>query len=63
MARTRITDLQRRIDELVGMRDALGCLIDTCDQPRAERDCPILHDIETAAATTAPPRGSDHHAC
>ena len=52
MARTRITDLQRRIDELVGMRDALGCLIDTCDQPRAERDCPILHDIETVAAAT-----------
>lgn len=52
MARTRITDLQRRIDELVGMRDALARLIDTCDQPRAERDCPILHDIETVAAAT-----------
>lgn len=50
MARTRITDLQRRIDELVGIRDALARLIDTCGQPRAERDCPILHDIETAAA-------------
>ncbi len=52
MARTRITDLQRRIDELVGMRDALARLIETCDQPRAERDCPILHDIETVAAAT-----------
>ena len=52
MARTRITDLQRRIDELVGMRDALARLIDTCGQPRAERDCPILHDIETVAAAT-----------
>ncbi|AEV73430.1 MULTISPECIES: heavy metal-responsive transcriptional regulator [Mycolicibacterium] len=50
MARTRITDLQRRIDELVGMRDALARLIDTCGQPRAERNCPILLDIETAAA-------------
>jgi MerR family transcriptional regulator, mercuric resistance operon regulatory protein len=52
MARTRIADLQRRIEELAGMRDALARLVDTCDQPRAERDCPILQDIETAAATT-----------
>jgi DNA-binding transcriptional MerR regulator len=33
MARSRITDLQRRIDELMGMRDALARLIDTCDRP------------------------------
>jgi hypothetical protein len=52
MTRTRITDLQQRINELAGMRDALARLIDTGDQPRAERDCPILHDIQTAAATT-----------
>jgi MerR family transcriptional regulator, mercuric resistance operon regulatory protein len=52
MACTRIADLQQRIDELAGMRDALARLIDTCDQPRAERDCPILHDIGTAANTT-----------
>lgn len=52
MARTRIADLQLRIDELAGMRDALARLINTCDQPRAERDRPILHDIETATTTT-----------
>ncbi len=52
MARTRIADLQRRIEELVGMRDALVRLVDTCHQPSAERDCPILQDIETAAART-----------
>ena len=57
MARTRIADLQRRIDDLTGMRDALGRLIDTCDQPRAERDCPILQDIETASATTTSAQG------
>ncbi len=51
MARSRITDLQRRIDELMGMREALARLIDTCDQPRADRECPILHDIESVAAT------------
>ncbi len=53
MANTRIADLRPRIDELTAMRDALARLIDTCDQPRAERDCPILRDIETAATTTA----------
>ena len=54
MARTRIADLQRRIDELAGMWDALTQLVDNCDQPRAERQCPILEDIETAANTTTP---------
>jgi len=52
MARIRIADLQQRIEELANMRDALARLVDTCDQPRAERDCPILQDIETVAATT-----------
>ena len=52
MARTRIDDLQQRIDELAGMRDALARLVDTCEQPRAERACPILRTIETAATTT-----------
>ena len=52
MALTRIADLQQRIEELMGMRDALARLVDTCAQPRAERDCPILQDIEIAAATT-----------
>jgi len=52
MAHARIADLQLRIDELVGMRDALGRLIDICDQPRAERVCPILRDIESAPTPT-----------
>lgn len=53
MAGTRIADLQRRIEDLAGMRDALARLVDTCDQPRARRDCPILHDIQASAAATA----------
>ena len=48
MARARIADLQLRIAELTGMRDALTRLIDTCGESRAERQCPILQDIETA---------------
>lgn len=56
-ARIRIDDLQHRIDELVGRRDALTRLIDTCDQPGAEPRCPILRDIESAAATTTSDAG------
>jgi MerR family mercuric resistance operon transcriptional regulator len=47
-ASARVIDLQRRIDELTGMRDALSRLIATCEEPRAQRDCPILQEIETA---------------
>jgi Hg(II)-responsive transcriptional regulator len=51
MARTRIADLERRIQELAGMRDALSRLVDTCERPRKQRDCPLLHEIETAVGT------------
>ncbi|WP_280184533.1 MULTISPECIES: MerR family DNA-binding protein [Nocardia] len=49
MAEYRIADLQRRINELTTMRDALSRLVDTCEQPRDRRECPILLDIETGA--------------
>lgn len=42
MAEAWIAELRDRLDDLTGMRDALARLVDTCDQPRAERDCPIL---------------------
>ena len=51
MARSRIDDLQQRIDELAGMRDALTRLIETCGGSRAQRECPILQDIEAAVGT------------
>ena len=53
MAGARITDLDRRISELRAMRDALARLGDTCDKPRPQRDCPILHegDRNTALPT------------
>jgi DNA-binding transcriptional MerR regulator len=53
MANSRIADLEQRIEELAGMRDALARLVDTCERPRAERDCPILHEIESVAAANA----------
>ncbi|MGH3776899.1 MAG: MerR family DNA-binding protein [Pseudonocardiaceae bacterium] len=46
MALARLADLERRIADLRSMRDALARLVDTCDRPRAERECPILHEIE-----------------
>lgn len=45
MAGTRIADLDRRIHELRAMRDALNRLVTTCNQPRAQRECPILNEI------------------
>jgi hypothetical protein len=33
-------------------RAQLPRLVDSCDQPRAERECPILNNIETVAAPT-----------
>lgn len=48
MAATRMTDLDRRIAELTVMRDGLARLVDTCEMPRTERECPILHELEPA---------------
>ena len=48
IAGDRITDLDRRIAALTGMRAALAQLVDTCEMPRAQRECPILHEIELA---------------
>jgi hypothetical protein len=45
--------VEQRIEELVGMRDALSRLVATCERPRKERDFPLLHDIETATAAKA----------
>lgn len=46
MARARIEDLDRRIADLHSMRDALGRLAETCELPRAQRDCPLLEEID-----------------
>jgi Hg(II)-responsive transcriptional regulator len=45
LSEDKITDLNRRIADLVAMRDALDQLIVTCDKPREQRDCPILSEI------------------
>jgi DNA-binding transcriptional MerR regulator len=50
MASAKITDLDRRISELRAMRDALSRLVDTCDKPRPQRECTILHEIDRDTA-------------
>jgi MerR family mercuric resistance operon transcriptional regulator len=59
MVSTRIVDLDRRIAELRTMRDALDRLVATCDQPRDQRECPILHEI--AVDSPAPEELHEHN--
>lgn len=54
MAGDRIADLDRRIAALTGMRAALARLVDTCEMPPRQRECPILHEIDLAS-----PGGAD----
>ena len=48
MAQARLADLQRRIADLVAMRDALTRLVATCERPPARRECPLLHVLDPA---------------
>ena len=62
LASDKIDDLERRIADLQAMRAALARLVETCEQPRDRRECPILAEIperragQRAAATPGRPR-------
>lgn len=45
MAQAKITDLEARIADLQAMHAALTQLAQTCEQPRDQRECPILAQI------------------
>ncbi|MHA6781855.1 MerR family transcriptional regulator [Pseudonocardia saturnea] len=45
LSTAKIADLDVRIADLQAMRAALGRLVATCDQPRDQRECPILAQI------------------
>lgn len=45
MSVEKIADLDVRIAHLQAMRAALARLVATCEQPREQRDCPILAQI------------------
>jgi DNA-binding transcriptional MerR regulator len=49
LAETKVAEVDRRIADLLAMRDSLQRLAATCPRPRAERECPLLHSIEEAA--------------
>lgn len=53
LAHRKITDMQRQIEDLTAMRDALARLADTCEQPPRRRECPLLDSI--AADAISPP--------
>jgi MerR family transcriptional regulator, mercuric resistance operon regulatory protein len=45
LATRKIADLEARIAALRGMRRSLERLVQTCDGPRARRECPLLEAI------------------
>lgn len=45
LAIEKIGDLESKIAELNAMRQALARLVETCEQPRDRRECPILAEI------------------
>lgn len=47
LAETRMAGIDAKITDLQRMRDSLQRLVATCDQPHAERECPLLEEIDT----------------
>jgi Hg(II)-responsive transcriptional regulator len=52
LASAHIADLQHKIADLQRMSASLSALVDTCEQPRADRSCPLLDAIESDAPLT-----------
>jgi Hg(II)-responsive transcriptional regulator len=57
LATEKIIDLRRRIADLQTLQAGLTRLVATCDLPRAQRECPILHELDTVPAAAARPPG------
>jgi MerR family transcriptional regulator, mercuric resistance operon regulatory protein len=51
LAEEKIIDLERRIADLRALQAGLARLVVTCERPRAQRECPILHELTAAAGT------------
>jgi Hg(II)-responsive transcriptional regulator len=45
LAAPRRADLERRISDLQRMHDSLTALVDTCELPRADRNCALLEAL------------------
>jgi Hg(II)-responsive transcriptional regulator len=46
LATEKIDDLRRRIADLQAVQNGLERLVATCDLPRVQRECPILHELD-----------------
>ena len=48
VAMEKISDLRRRIADLQALQAGLTGLVATCTFPREQRECPILHELDSA---------------
>lgn len=54
IAAAKVADLDQRIADLQALRDGLTRLVATCEKPRAERECPILHELDLPRLEVSP---------
>jgi Hg(II)-responsive transcriptional regulator len=54
VASRKVADLDARIADLHALRDGLTRLAATCERPRAERECPILHELDPVSDLGVP---------
>ncbi len=57
LATQKITDLRRRIADLRALQAGLTRLVATCDLPRAQRECPILQELDPGPGGADRPGG------
>lgn len=57
LAEDKLADVRRRIADLQALQDGLTRLVNTCERPRPQRECPILHRLDPA--TPAAPTTTD----
>ena len=57
LATKKITDVRQRIAGLRLLEAGLTRLVATCDLPRGQRDCPILHELDADVAAADRGRG------
>jgi MerR family transcriptional regulator, mercuric resistance operon regulatory protein len=50
LAEEKIADLRRRIADLQALQTGLSRLVATCERPRAQRECPILHELDALSS-------------
>lgn len=59
LAKEKISDLERRIEDLRRLRAGLDRLVATCERPRQDRECPILHELDAGSVVELDGDGGD----